>query len=520
MMAKSHGPKSAGSRRLAVAPEPATPEVAPAEQMLSREKSADLREQVVQLREASVDVHEGSVRVREHVVRGREASVHKRERVAAIGAKPAVTAERAVQAREASAELHEAANEARAASTDLHEGALEVREDTVNERETAVKEREGEALSREVSTEVRASEVAEREDLDRINVHLREVNEQLVRASDRLAASTAQEQARQKDLRVANETLSSKALGLARRNAELVEIRCALEQKAKELHDASTFKSQFLANMSHELRTPLNAIIGFAQLLRDGDVPEDAPEHHEFLGDILTGGRQLLRLINDVLDLAKIEAGKIEVRPDNVDLRALVAQVVAAMSPLTVEKQIAIDLEISPLPDLLFTDSGRLTQVLYNYLSNAVKFSPRGSRVCLRIQPEGADAVRFEVEDHGGGIAPEDLPKLFQPFGQLAAGKAPEHQGSGLGLALTKRLVELLGGTVGVTSTRGAGSLFHATLPRHPGIAGAASAGDFAANPADTSAKPAGTSATPADTSGTPAETGAPVAPPAAIAGP
>jgi PAS domain S-box-containing protein len=280
-----------------------------------------------------------------------------------------------------------------------------------------------------------------------------------------------QEQLRRKDLRLANERLTAKAAELEQRNAELQEARLGLEQKARELQRASTFKSQFLANMSHELRTPLNSIIGFAQLLREGDVQVDAPEHQEFLGDILDSGRHLLRLINDILDLSKVEAGKIEVRLEEVDLAKLAAQAVTALSSVTLAKNINIEVAVSPQVPTIATDPGRLTQVLYNYLSNAVKFSEKDSTVWLRIRPEGADAVRFEVEDHGAGIDPEDLPRLYKAFEQLNEGAAKEHQGTGLGLALTKRLVELLGGRVGVTSAKGVGSVFHAILPLRVAVA-------------------------------------------------
>ena len=156
------------------------------------------------------------------------------------------------------------------------------------------------------------------------------------------------------------------------------------------------------------------------------------------------------------------------VRPEQIDLAKLTAQVIATLGSLASAKGIQIEVELSREVPTIVTDPGRLTQVLYNYLSNATKFSPRDSSVLLRIKPEGVDSVRFEVEDRGVGIDAVDLPKLFQDYEQLAAGAGREHQGTGLGLAVTKRLVEVLGGSVGVTSTKGVGSVFYAVLPGRP----------------------------------------------------
>jgi PAS domain S-box-containing protein len=240
----------------------------------------------------------------------------------------------------------------------------------------------------------------------------------------------------------------------------------ALELQNRRIQEANRLKSEFLANMSHELRTPLNAIIGFAELLHDGQVPPSSPHHQEFLGDILASGRHLLQLINDVLDLAKVEAGKLEFRPEPVDLARLLAEVTAILRTTVASKRLHLELEVSPHVDGVVLDPGRLKQIAYNYLSNAFKFTPAGGSVRVRVTPEGADAWRFEVEDTGIGIAEADLGRLFSEFQQLAAGGARQHQGTGLGLALTRRLVEAQGGSVGVRSTLGEGTTFHAVLPR------------------------------------------------------
>ncbi|HEX8112310.1 MAG TPA: response regulator [Kofleriaceae bacterium] len=240
-----------------------------------------------------------------------------------------------------------------------------------------------------------------------------------------------------------------------------------LEIQNRRIQEANRLKSEFLANMSHELRTPLNAIIGFAELLHDGQVDPASPTHKEFLGDILTSGRHLLQLINDVLDLAKVEAGKLEFRPEPVDVPRLVSEVIAILRTTAAHKQIRLDTQVDPSVAALTVDPARLKQVAYNYLSNALKFTPTGGNVTLRIKPNGPDQFRLEVEDTGIGIAPADLGRLFVEFQQLEAGAAKRHQGTGLGLALTRRLVEAQGGSVGVKSAVGAGSTFHACLPRH-----------------------------------------------------
>jgi signal transduction histidine kinase/DNA-binding response OmpR family regulator/HAMP domain-containing protein len=260
--------------------------------------------------------------------------------------------------------------------------------------------------------------------------------------------------------------LEKQRVSLQRKNAELVEARRGLELKAEELAAASRYKSQFLANMSHELRTPLNAIIGFAELMHDGVVAPDSPEHSEFLGDILTSGRHLLQLINDVLDLSKVEAGKLEFRPERTDLATLINEVLAILRTTSASKRIAIESSVEDEVAEVVIDPARLKQVLYNYLSNALKFTPEGGRVSIRALAESADQFRLEVSDSGIGIAEDDIGRLFVEFQQARGDGQPRQSGTGLGLALTRRLVEAQGGRVGVESELGKGSLFFAVLPR------------------------------------------------------
>jgi PAS domain S-box-containing protein len=238
------------------------------------------------------------------------------------------------------------------------------------------------------------------------------------------------------------------------------------EQRRRALQEASRLKSEFLANMSHELRTPLNAIIGFAEIVHDEKVGPLEPEQKEYLGDILTSSRHLLQLINDVLDLSKIEAGKMEFRPERVDPAKVVVEIRDMLRSLAATKRVTVTVEAAGALDEVFIDPAKLKQVLYNYLSNALKFTPEGGRVTVRVASEGADAFRLEVEDTGIGIRPEDIGRLFVEFQQLDATTAKKYPGTGLGLALTKRIVEAQGGQVGVRSRPGEGSVFFAVLPR------------------------------------------------------
>jgi PAS domain S-box-containing protein len=233
------------------------------------------------------------------------------------------------------------------------------------------------------------------------------------------------------------------------------------------MQQANRMKSEFLANMSHELRTPLNAIMGFTELLHDGAVTQDSPEHAKFLTHILTSSRHLLQLVNDILDLSKVEAGKIEFRPERINVRRVIDEVVGMLSTTAANKQIEIASVVDASVLEATLDPARFKQVLYNYLSNALKFTGEGGKVVVRATHETAQTFRLEVEDTGIGIKAEDIGRLFVEFQQLDAALTKRHSGTGLGLALTKRIVEAQGGTVGVTSQLGKGSVFHAVLPRH-----------------------------------------------------
>ena len=262
----------------------------------------------------------------------------------------------------------------------------------------------------------------------------------------------------------------ARALQVQRHLADAARLkRLELESENRQIQEANRLKSQFLANMSHELRTPLTAIIGFADLLQMRVVPPDAPQHDVFLGHIGTSGRHLLRLINDVLDLSKVESGKFEFFPVSFDLSTLVGEVQDILHTQIRHKHLRVVLDIEQSVRQLMLDPVRLKQVLYNYLSNAIKFTPEGGLITVRARASGARHFRMEVEDTGIGIATPDLPRLFSAYQQLDAGSSKQYGGSGLGLALTQRLVMAQGGSVGVRSTLDRGTVFHVVLNRTHG---------------------------------------------------
>ena len=236
-----------------------------------------------------------------------------------------------------------------------------------------------------------------------------------------------------------------------------------LRRVYRELESASRHKSEFLANMSHELRTPLNAIIGFSQVLRERMFGEINEKQQEYLEDILSSGNHLLSLINDVLDLSKVEAGQVELEINPFSLREALERGVVMVRERAMTDGVQLVLELDPAAELVEGDERRIRQVIFNLLSNAVKFTPPGGRVELKSARLDGE-VRVSVIDTGPGIATEDQERIFEEFQQTEAG-AGQREGTGLGLALSKRLVELHGGRIWVDSEPDGGSTFVFTLP-------------------------------------------------------
>jgi signal transduction histidine kinase len=250
------------------------------------------------------------------------------------------------------------------------------------------------------------------------------------------------------------------------RTRELATALAELDEKGRELEAASRHKSEFLANMSHELRTPLNAILGFSQALRQrlfGDLNE---KQESYVDDILSSGNHLLSLINDVLDLSKVEAGEVELDVAPFSLRESLERGVVMVRERALQDGVQVSLAATSEIDLVTGDVRRIRQVIFNLLSNAVKFTPAGGIVDVRATQVNGE-VRVSVADTGPGIAAEDRERIFEEFQQADAG-IDKREGTGLGLALSKRLVELHGGRIWVDSERGHGSTFVFTLPWKP----------------------------------------------------
>ncbi|HZO39586.1 MAG TPA: ATP-binding protein, partial [Methylomirabilota bacterium] len=251
---------------------------------------------------------------------------------------------------------------------------------------------------------------------------------------------------------------------LAIQNARLFQ---ALEEKSRQLEVADRHKSEFLASMSHELRTPLNAVIGFSEVLLDRMFGELNPKQDEYLQDIVTSGRHLLSLINDILDLAKIEAGRMELEITDFDLPQAIDNSITLVRERAARRAITLATDVDPRLGEIKADERKVKQVLLNLLSNAIKFTTEGGRV--EVQAALADGfAEISVIDTGVGIAPADHETVFEEFRQVGSDYAKKHEGTGLGLTLSRRFVELHGGKIWVKSELGRGATFTFTLPVKP----------------------------------------------------
>ncbi|WP_369172786.1 HAMP domain-containing protein [Streptomyces sp. R28] len=314
--------------------------------------------------------------------------------------------------------------------------------------------------------------------------------------TEQLRERSAELENRQKALQASNAELEEKAELLAQqnrdievKNTEIEEARQVLEERAEQLAVSMRYKSEFLANMSHELRTPLNSLLILAKLLADNAEGNLSPKQVEFAETIHGAGSDLLQLINDILDLSKVEAGKMDVSPTRIALVQLVDYVEATFRPLTAEKGLDLSVRVSPeLPATLHTDEQRLLQVLRNLLSNAVKFTDSGS-VELVIRPASADVpmkireqlleagslteadaplIAFSVTDTGIGIAASKMRVIFEAFKQADGTTSRKYGGTGLGLSISREIAQLLGGEIHAQSEPGRGSTFTLYLPLHP----------------------------------------------------
>lgn len=308
--------------------------------------------------------------------------------------------------------------------------------------------------------------------------------EAIARGTPELELRTAMEQgySRNEDWRVRKDgqlfwaniviTASFDAVGklrgyvkITRDMTESRRLEAVLKNKNEELQNAAQVKNQFLANMSHELRTPLNGIIGFAEFLVDGKPGTLNEKQKEYLEDILNSGKHLLQLINDVLDLAKVESGKMKFDPERFSIGKAIEEVCAVTKPMAQKKGIRFEVEVVPELNEVTLDQQKFKQVLYNLFSNALKFTDKGGKVQVHVGTHDARRFKLVVKDTGIGIKAEDLLRLFKEFEQLDLGAARRYEGTGLGLVLTRKIVELQGGEIGVESEVGKGSSFTVVLP-------------------------------------------------------
>lgn len=294
---------------------------------------------------------------------------------------------------------------------------------------------------------------------------LRTANEELEEQSRALRASQAMLENQQAELEQTNSQLSERTEALDQRNAALRRAQRDLEDRADELQRASRYKSEFLANMSHELRTPLNSALILAKLLGDNPQGNLTAEQVKFAESIYAAGNDLLTLINDILDISKVEAGKLEVVVEEVSLPKLVQGLEDTFRPLAADKRLGFRVELQPgVPATLATDRHRVEQILKNLLSNALKFTESGE-VALTVSAAPGGGASFAVSDSGIGIAPEQQGLIFEAFHQADGTTSRRYGGTGLGLSISRDLTQLLGGTLTVESALGRGSTFTLQLP-------------------------------------------------------
>ena len=320
--------------------------------------------------------------------------------------------------------------------------------------------------------ELQASEEAlraQQEELRATNEALRDKSRLLEEQTQKLRASEEELRVQTEELRIANVSLEEKSEALHGQKQALERAQAELEEKAVDLEQASRYKSEFLANMSHELRTPLNSLLILSKGLAENEEGNLTAEQIESASIVHDSGRNLLNLINDILDLSKVEAGKMQVVLEDVNLAALAAGIERNFRALAEQRQLTLEVSRAPgLPASIRSDSARINQILANLLSNAFKFTHQGG-VRLDILPvtEGAHAggVLLRVRDSGIGIPQEKLARIFQAFEQADSGTSRRYGGTGLGLSIVKALVELLGGEVRLESLPGQGSTFTVSLP-------------------------------------------------------
>lgn len=302
------------------------------------------------------------------------------------------------------------------------------------------------------------------EELEAQQEELRITNEELVYKTNLLEASEEELRVQQEELSQANKELNEKAAELEKRNNDLNLAHTVVEQKITEVEQASKYKSEFMANMSHELRTPLNSILILAKLLQDNKHSNLSEEQVKYASVIHNAGSDLLQLINELLDLAKIESGKVEIHKDSIDSKYFAANLESLFKEVAKEKSIRFNIDIKKAPEQFISDEYRLEQVLKNFLSNAFKFTDQNGEINLQIIKQSGN-LHFAVSDTGKGISEDKQALIFEAFRQEDGSTSRKYGGTGLGLSISKEISSLLGGRITLESESGKGSKFTLIIP-------------------------------------------------------
>lgn len=304
------------------------------------------------------------------------------------------------------------------------------------------------------------------EELEAQQEEMRVTNEELLNKTEMLQASEEELRVQQEELRTINAELEEKASLLEEKNQAIEEARHSINQKVTELETTGKYKSEFLANMSHELRTPLNSILVLARILKDNKTDNLSEDQIKYASVIFNAGNDLLTLINDILDLSKIESGKMDMQNDDVKIADIVRDMDMLFTEVARNKKINFTNSITNLPDYIYTDKVRVEQVLKNLLSNAFKFTPEGGSIAINaVSGRKANTVDFIIKDSGIGIAAEKQKVIFEAFQQADGSTSRKYGGTGLGLSISRELANLLGGAIGLKSEVGKGSEFVLTIP-------------------------------------------------------
>ncbi|NCD69000.1 response regulator [Mucilaginibacter agri] len=304
------------------------------------------------------------------------------------------------------------------------------------------------------------------EELEAQQEEMRVTNEELLSKTEMLQASEEELRVQQEELRTINAELEEKASLLEEKNQAVEEARKDISQKVHELETTGRYKSEFLANMSHELRTPLNSILVLARILKDNKAANLSDDQIKYASVIFNAGNDLLTLINDILDLAKIESGKLELQNERTSVKGIVGDMELLFAEVARNKKISFATEIGDVPEHIIADKVRVEQILKNLLSNAFKFTPEGGTITIKAMPGAlADTIALSIKDTGIGIQPDKQKLIFEAFQQEDGSTSRKYGGTGLGLSISRELAGLLGGSITLYSEPGKGSEFTFNLP-------------------------------------------------------